>query len=374
MEAQATKKSLPIEIWEAILDEIHWLPGFAGSPIPTRDFHQQQRTLSACTRVCRAWSTHACFLLWHDVLLDTAPSVASFIATVRNAPERWTPLVSSLFLHSDLGTRAEGLFMQPFPNLTLLSANAVNWSVHPQLFRMRLPFFASIRELQLEKCNFPTLRTLLDFVWSTPKLARLVLQSSRVSKENVHETAAANLERACQHVRGCSKLTSLFLYGYPFVLEPFTVPGTVFGSAVTALDITYMHFIDAQSLPRFLRGSFPALSELYVAIDDFTTGRSANSTKPSFLHALATSLTTPAALISLTLVVIYKEVVQHNCCSALVGKPEIADGLSSSLRSLLPNLTALRIRNGAGRSCNAYITEALPSMAQVLVVTGGGVR
>lgn len=81
-------------------------------------------------------------------------------------------------------------------------------------------------------------------------------------------------------------------------------------------------------------------------------------------------MTTPAALISLTLVVIYKEVVQHNCCSALVGKPEIADGLSSSLRSLLPNLTALCIRNGAGRSCNAYITEALPSMAQVLVVTG----
>lgn len=161
--------------------------------------------------------------------------------------------------------------MQPFPNLTLLSANAVNWSVHPQLFRMRLPFFASIRELQLEKCNFPTLRTLLDFVWSTPNLARLVLQSSRVSKENVHETAAANLERACQHVRGCSKLTSLFLYvssflcppsdpellrltltcaflqGFPFVLEPFTVPGTVFGSAVTALDITYMHFIDART-------------------------------------------------------------------------------------------------------------------------------
>lgn len=271
MEAQATKKVLPIEIWEAILDEIHWLPGFAGSPIPTGDFRLQQRTLNACARVCKAWSPHACFLLWHDVLLDTPPSVSAFVASIRDAPDRWTPLISSLFLHSDLGARAASLFMQPFPNLTLLSANAVNWSVHPQLFRMRLPFFASIRELQLEKCNFPTLRTLLDLVWSNPNLARLVLQSSRVSKENVHETAATNLERACQHVRGCSKLTSLFLYvssflcppsdpellcltltcaflqGYPFVLEPFTVPGTVFGSAVTALDITYMHFIDARA-------------------------------------------------------------------------------------------------------------------------------
>lgn len=169
------------------------------------------------------------------------------------------------------------------------------------------------------------------------------------------------------------------------------VPGTVFGSVVTALDITYAHIFDARtqfpsmitrnrltdrlrtdSLPRFLRGSFPALRELYVEVDDFAMSRSADSPKPSFLHALATSLTTPAALISLTLVVIYKEVLEHNCCSALVGKPGIADADSSSLRSLLPNLEVLLIRNVAGReSCRAYITEALSSMAGVLLVHGG---
>lgn len=203
---------LPIEIWEVILDEVHWLPGFAGpSSIAIRDFHFQQRTLSACTRVCRAWSPHASFLLWHDVLLDTSSSVSAFIAAVCNAPERWTPLVVSLFMHSDLGARATSLFMQPFPNLRVLSASAMNWSLHPQLFRMRLPFFASIRELQLEKCSFATLRTLFDFAWSTRNLERLVMRDCHVVKQTARETAGVNLETARKHLRGCSKLTSLFL-------------------------------------------------------------------------------------------------------------------------------------------------------------------
>lgn len=213
MEAQETKKSLPIEIWEAILDEIHWLPGFAGSPIPTRVFHLQQRTLGACARVCRAWSPHACFLLWHDVLLDTPPSVAAFVESVRDAPDRWTPLVTSLFLHSDVGDYTTDLFMQSFPNLRVLSANAVNWNyVHPQLFRMRLPFFASLSELQLDKCIFPSLRIMLDLVWASSNLVHLVLQDCRVSKENTSVAVSHNLERACRSVHGCRKLTSLYLY------------------------------------------------------------------------------------------------------------------------------------------------------------------
>lgn len=126
------------------------------------------------------------------------------------------------------------------------------------------------------------------------------------------------------------------------------------------------------SLPTFLRGSFPALRELHVAADEANIKRPSPQTstatpEPPFLHALAETLTTPATLRSLTVMMIYKEIGSHRCCAALVGKPEVADTDTPPLRSLLPNLTTLHIHNGAGKSCVAYITAALPSMVDVLV-------
>lgn len=126
------------------------------------------------------------------------------------------------------------------------------------------------------------------------------------------------------------------------------------------------------SLPTFLRGAFPALRELHVAVDEANIRRpspqaSTTNPEPPFLHALAESLTTPAALRSVTVMMIYKEVRSHPCCSALVGKAEVSDTDTPPLRSLLPNLTTLHIHNGAGKSCVAYITAKLPSMVDVLV-------
>ncbi|KAI8993899.1 hypothetical protein BD414DRAFT_480767 [Trametes punicea] len=178
---------LPTEVCEAILDTIllpisrsaslHY-PYVATLP-DVRDSILSRKTLCACALVCRAWRTHAQFLLWTYPMLDSQASLARFIATLQhNVGKQWASFVSMLHFHpgpgiyapdADPGARqielsVSDILLRCFPNIHTFYVSDLAWMTNPRLYRMRLPFLSSLTHPMLDRCIYDTFRDMLDLV------------------------------------------------------------------------------------------------------------------------------------------------------------------------------------------------------------------
>lgn len=218
---------IPIELCEAIMDT---LPDIWSAAI-LRQYKpgiEMQHTLCACALTCRAWRVRAQLLLWGSPYLEDERRLALFTAAIRTAPK---PLITSrLWLNQSTFVSSAELFMHTFPNLRRLTCWKVDFNCGPPpaIFRMRLPFFASITVLQLVQCKFSSWRAVLDVVWAFPNLAVLdLLRISLKSKPLPAAGGRVDLSVIRGHLRACQKLTKIhwtFFYADQASSSPFLTP------------------------------------------------------------------------------------------------------------------------------------------------------
>ncbi|KAL1950536.1 hypothetical protein VTO73DRAFT_5660 [Trametes versicolor] len=256
----------------------------------------------------------------------------------------------------------------------------MQFSAYPPIFhRMRTPFFAALTDLALDRCTFDSVCDFFDLVWSCPELSRLVVQDCDVQTGPVDVPAIRQMHAfAREHKTEIfTKLTDLRLYGYPLSTRRF-IPGRLFGSTVTTLQIACRELADAYSTPSFLWYCFPALQDVTIVILNTTwhaylrrTGRTLPN--PPYFLALATrhrQVPYPTATLRrLTFRITYAwdGDLAHWGCKALFGEEERAD--LPEPRSLYPKLERMEVellRDGPGDECFEHIANAIPSMVDVL--------
>lgn len=204
---------IPIEVCEAIMDALaYWDTAWRDEQTnPPLAIFWLQHTLCACALTCRAWRVRAQLLLWNSPYPKNGPRLVLFIAAIRTAPN---PLITSrLGLHNSTLASSAELFMHAFPNLRRLVCAEVRFDHGPPLsiFRMRLPFFASITSLQLVRCRFGSWRAMLDVVWAFPNLASLRVRLSHMDITLPAVGRHVDLSAIRGHLRACQKLIKIHL-------------------------------------------------------------------------------------------------------------------------------------------------------------------
>ncbi|KAI0642369.1 hypothetical protein C8Q79DRAFT_1013651 [Trametes meyenii] len=178
-------------------------------------------------------------------------------------------------------TSIYSLLVEPLPGLSVLHVHGTTLEAHSKILRMRLPFFAALSVLTLQHVQFSTPRALLNIVWACPNISVLKLFYPNTEGMSVSPAGAALLNSTCEHLRTCRKLVSLRLeLTVAAGVEILSLPGGVFGSALTELFLQYtpVHMSiqtlswfssDASvavNLSTFLGGSFPSLHTLKVQL------------------------------------------------------------------------------------------------------------
>ncbi|KAI0353193.1 hypothetical protein OH77DRAFT_1512833 [Trametes cingulata] len=363
---------LPIELCETIIDAIR--PSCAA----WYDDPRESPTLKACALTCRAWRPRAQLNLWKAVLLQHRERVMpEFVAAARGSPDRLAPLVRTMCLHP-FGERVPlDVFMLGLPNLHMLVLEAVMWTPFPpRASRMRMPLLASVRELALSRCGFHTVKDMLDVVWSCPNLSRVVILNCSFTRERLTEAESARLSTLRKRPGACEKLTSLRLFGHPF--EHLSAPsGSVFGSAVTDLDISYTDLaFSSTALPRLL-ASFPHLQTL--SLTGFILDADSWKAGPGLIPSVAAALPSPRALRTMTVHVEMSYETDDRTIDALCRREAPQDATTTedapapapNLRALLRGLTRLEVRLAgvpfeSEDWWSAQIVKRLSSMREVL--------
>lgn len=177
-----------------------------------------QDTLCACALTCRAWRAPAQRLLWAFPHILDGARLAHFTAAIRTtAPSHsLTTLLladNTFYQKAYCHDTAGALFALPFPRLQELHYHDVRFERGPLLpfLRAQLPFFARVTVLDLRRGIYHSLRVLLDTVWGCPNLSTLRITESEFYPGRSSAKRNAQLSAACEHARGCQKLTSLTL-------------------------------------------------------------------------------------------------------------------------------------------------------------------
>lgn len=193
-----------------------------------------QRALCACALTCRAWRVRAQYLLSTFPQIRNESCLAHFTtAAVQESFITGLTLGDSYTPSADLdASKASELFMRSCVRLEHFRCIEVRFDRGPplRLFRMRLPFFASITTLRLWSCTFQSFRAMLDVVWACPNLAMLNITDTKFGVKHSPAAGIRQMSAAVEHLRGCQKLTCLYLDIYtlrasshvpPFILRPF---------------------------------------------------------------------------------------------------------------------------------------------------------
>ncbi|KAI0357280.1 hypothetical protein OH77DRAFT_151406 [Trametes cingulata] len=366
---------LPIELCETIMEDVSNTSWSHYPRMHSRRGDIRQRTLCACALTCRAWRYPAQRLLRMLPRLARPQSIAQFVASVRGDPDGWKPLVRALRIDGGLKAKqymsmalGSDILMPPFPCLQSLDVSAVKFDLRPTLLHMRRSFFASIRNLFLERCWFDTVPAMFDIIWSCPELVHLEILYCEVRNEDLPLAKDAQLFSIRSRRGACEKLTRLRIEGRPIGNSTTYLSGGVFSPAVTQLQVRFTDITTAKNLAHFLHDSFPALRAFKVLVSELDTR--SGYTPPALLHML-----TEHAYVET--IVIHAE---HDftgssyagdgpvCCQRLVGKPGERDG--RSLRALLPRLRKLSFRLSDEYSpelCAAYIESVVePDLRGIL--------
>ncbi|KAI0640688.1 hypothetical protein C8Q79DRAFT_434851 [Trametes meyenii] len=319
-------RSLPLEIWESIIDILcaHELPRFM--PIANRTlrrnlsgtythFLYRQKDLYACTLTCRAWRVRVQYLLWKHVLLVHPHSVGAVYSTIISSdkPDRWVSLTTSVHMRGSFQYDPAILFMHSFPNLRSFTATSVRWlTYYPLFFRaICTPFFGGLMEMHLDRCNFVSLKNLFDVIWS------------------------------CTIWQALSQLRRPDL------------------------------------LVRFIRESFPALAELHLCILEVSSAdspwnRLPNTAQP-LLPLLGAVCLRPMSMVrKIALRAAYRDDPMHECCYMLSGRGEELG--EWTFRDVFPRLERLKLsiskdtsHRDASGSCAAYIASRWASLRSIMV-------
>ncbi|KAI0364791.1 hypothetical protein BV20DRAFT_1125399 [Pilatotrama ljubarskyi] len=348
---------LPIDVCEAIIDTVqHTRREYGMSDSTSFEYPPEQRTLMACALTCRAWTARAQYhLRQHPQLMDSA-SIGCFTTAARRASSEFAASVITLRFGRLLGAfgvlvpRPGDFFTLSFPNLRALSAFNVDLtelgSVFPRLtgIRARPPLCQHITRLMLLYCQFDTVRAMLDVVWSCGNLSELYIRGCRFQRNEMAPGQAASMVQICNRLRRCVNLKFLYLHDRTFLDAEKPIPGGVFGSSLTELQVVYgveQADLSAESLLNLVRGSFPALIQLTVD----SSSNCIESLPPSLpygslLHGIAASLAEPRSLRKVTICSRHKD--RPNCCRTLYGRSD-AEESGRSLQSVLPGLTHLEL-------------------------------
>ncbi|KAI0644457.1 hypothetical protein C8Q79DRAFT_1011503 [Trametes meyenii] len=365
---------IPIEMCEAIIDAI---------PLSNEFLTPDERdTLTACALTCRAWKTRAKAILKRRIWFTSSRSLNTFTSALRTSPSGrsafvrdllWYPAQNSNTLGEDFHmSKAADLLVMPLPNLRSLDLWSIVIDFNPRILRMRLSFFAGLTRLDLFDCRFDTPRAMLDLIWACPNLESLLLRHYRLRKNALSAGDAIRLSTSRRHLRVCQKLERLCLD----VASPTMVlPGDVFGVVLTTLEITVNEFTRDKGFVNVLRDAFPALRNIAIVLrdEDMQTTYEA----PSLLYMIATGLTSPARLLTVTLPGYHgfdtATSTGHGpvCCQRIVGV--VGDWDDRPLRSLVPSLVELRInlweRREEAEKCYDYMRGVLSdSVDDILTV------
>lgn len=209
-----------MEICELIIDAVLVFPAKSPFVEEQDECRSTQRTLYACALTCRAWRIRAQQRLWGDIHLFTDRDISVFNSVLRIAPA-WC-ITTTAALHLSGSTYSEpmkltafnALSMHSLPNLTMLHCHLImkSFNVCVRTLRMRLPFYAGLKELVLSDCTFDSVRVLLDVVWACPNVSALTIRGCKFSGSARVAAGAAHLSTICSHLRACQKLTSLSLH------------------------------------------------------------------------------------------------------------------------------------------------------------------
>ncbi|KAI0353279.1 hypothetical protein OH77DRAFT_646259 [Trametes cingulata] len=323
---------LPIDVCEAIIDTVqHTREEYGMSDGVSFEYPPEQRTLMACALTCRAWSPRAQYhLRRHPQLMDST-SIGRFTTAARLAAfDRFAENVVTLRfgrLLGDFGVvvpRLGDFLSLSFPNLRALSAFNVDLAevgtVFPRLVRARPALCQNVTRLMLMHCQFDTVRAMLDVVWSCRNVSSLYIRACRFYKKEITPEQGASMVATCGRLRHCGKLTFLHLDDNTFLDSEHPIPGGVFGSAVTELQLIYR--AERKDLNNCI-GSLPP-----------------SSPHQSLLHGLAASLAEPRSLREVTIRSRHKD--SPMCCRTLLGDCD-ATALDRGFEMVLPKLAHLSI-------------------------------
>lgn len=255
---------LPIELCEAVMSALRDSLGRRDGVLDPRKTWESQQGLCACALTCRAWHVRAQYLLWtfphisnvqhlthfitalrrssnisntHGLVLgrniDHSASILQYGFTIRALPDGGSEFISHRPKKDDsptpdLSTAGE-LFIRPFPHLQRLLCVNIRFDNGPPLpiLRMRLPFFVTITDLQLQKCTFGSFRAMLDVVWACPNLATLDIDDSWFKSHAPSIAVLQQMSAAAEHLRACRRLTALRLDGHVLQASPSFLPYTL---------------------------------------------------------------------------------------------------------------------------------------------------
>ncbi|KAI0675963.1 hypothetical protein C8Q78DRAFT_359793 [Trametes maxima] len=223
---------LPLEMCEAIIDAI---PSSSDNATV-----EEQRTLCVCALTCQAWRGRAQRVLLEHPQLNSRRAVLLFVASIRRTKYQLASLVRTLALEGLQLKSIYSLLVESFPGLSALHLYGTALEVHSKILRTRFPFFAALSTLTLQHVRFNTPRALLNLVWACPNISVLKLLYPNTKGMSVSPASAALLVSTCAHLRVCRKLVSLRLeLTVTAGVEILSLPGGVFGSALTELFLQY---------------------------------------------------------------------------------------------------------------------------------------
>ncbi|KAI0638731.1 hypothetical protein C8Q77DRAFT_1425 [Trametes polyzona] len=177
-------------------------------------FNMDQRTLCACTLVCREWRAYAQHLLRRRPLLCTTRAISGFAKYLHQSQETGTLHALHFWGCSEVLDLAPAtdLFVAPprsFSSLTALRFSKTRMTFAPKVLRMRLPFFETITVLTLSLCEFDSMRGLFDLVWACRNLSVLDVEFCKLRCAKVTVDLVNRLAMSRKYAHGCERLTSV---------------------------------------------------------------------------------------------------------------------------------------------------------------------